>query len=258
MIYGEWSKMSKDIIIRGKNICKKYSKELILKNIEINIIEGDFTVIMGSSGSGKSTLLNSLSGMDSITDGEIKFKGNDITKMSDRELSNFRKEYIGFIFQEINLLEHLSVIENITLPAYLLNKEKLKKIKESSENLLKAIGMKGYENRFPKELSGGQRQRVAIARALINSPDVIFADEPTGALNSNTSNQILDLLTDINRREQSIVMVTHDLKAALRANRIIYLCDGEIAGELQLTPYQEIDVKNREIEVLEWLNSMGW
>lgn len=250
--------MKKRIIIKATNLCKKYTEEQVLKNLNIEIYEGDFTVIMGSSGSGKTTLLNCLSCMDCVTAGEVNFWETNIAEMSDVQVSNFRKEHIGFVFQEMNLLEHLSVRENIALPAYLLNRESDKAIKEHSEKLLEEVGMKGLEERFPKELSGGQRQRIAIARALINSPELLFADEPTGALNSKTSNQILDLLTTVNQKGQSMVMVTHDLKAAIRASRIIYLCDGEIAGELQMPFYELKGIENRETEISKWLQSMGW
>ncbi|EAG4643042.1 ABC transporter ATP-binding protein, partial [Listeria monocytogenes] len=232
-------------IMRCIDISKQYDpqrkNEFALKKLDLDIFSNDFTVIMGSSGSGKSTLLQCISGMDNPTTGSVEFNSMCITKMNDSLLSNFRKKNIGFIFQNMNLIEHLTALENVTLSGFLLNEKKTSEIITNGKDLLYQFGLSEHTNKFPNELSGGQQQRVAIARALINSPQVLFADEPTGALNSKSGIQVLDILTKTNLNGQSIVMVTHDLKAALRANRIIYLIDGSIQGELLLSKYIDDD-----------------
>lgn len=252
----------KEVVLSSKSLYKSYSSDgeqnHVLRGIELEIYKGDFTVIMGSSGSGKSTLLYNLSGMDTPTSGEVYFGDNRIDNLKEKELAKFRRRNVGFVFQQMHLVSNLSIYENITVPGYLLNEYKRKDVEASAELLLEKTGIKDLKHRLPSQVSGGQQQRAAVARALINKPEIIFADEPTGALNSKTGREILNILTELNRDNQSILMVTHDIKAAVRADRIIYLHDGQITGEITLEKYMMDSENNREKQVLSWLTSKGW
>lgn len=251
-----------ETILKAKSLCKSFSNEgeqnHVLKNIDLEIYKGDFTVIMGSSGSGKSTLLYCLSGMDKPSAGEVYYNSKRVDNLKEKDLALFRRREIGFIFQQMHLVPNLSVFENITVPGYLLKRLPTKEIDKRAEQLLGEVGLTGLKGRLPSQLSGGQQQRAATARAMINGPQIIFADEPTGALNSKAGNEILNLMTEINVKGQTIVMVTHDIKAATRANRIIYISDGQIAGEIKLDNYTEQSQSDREKQVLSWLTSKGW
>ena len=248
-------------IIKARGLCKSFilgkTANNVLKNINLDIYEGDFTVIMGSSGSGKSTLLYSISTMDNPSAGNLELLGKDITNLNEKEVTEIRNKYISFVFQSINLLYNLTIKENITYTGYLNNKDK-KSVNKKAEELIDRLELKEVENKYPSEISGGQQQRVAIARALINTPKVIFGDEPTGALNSSTGKKVLDILTELNNEGQSIVMVTHDLKAASRASRLIYLKDGRIDGDLDLGKFNEKDLEGREEKIFEFIKSRGW
>lgn len=241
--------MSKKVITRAQNLCKTYNSGSeqyhAIRNVDLDIYEGDFTVIMGNSGSGKSTLLYLLSGLDQITAGEVYFRDQRIDAYSEREMSNFRTRRIGYIYQSINLVPDLSIKENIALPGYIAGNKK-KDILSRAAELMNAMDIDGQRNRLPSQTSGGQQQRAAIARALINSPDIIFADEPTGSLNMEHGTAVLDILTDLNRKGQSVVMVTHDIKAACRADRLIYILDGKIGGILEFDTYDEHQIQDRE------------
>lgn len=251
----------KNTIIKTDMLCKAFVTDgeinHVIKNMNLEIYEGDFTVIMGSSGSGKSTLLYSLSGMDSVSGGKVFFKDKEITSLKEKELSKIRKSNIGFVFQGINLVDNLSIYENIISPTYKTGAKK-KDVDDYAKALLEKIGLSGHEKKFPNQMSGGQRQRAAICRALINKPELLFADEPTGALNSSQGQDVLDVFSKVNAEGQSVVMVTHDLKAALRGNRIIYLKDGRIDGDLTLPPYNPETVNEREEEVYQFLKARNW
>lgn len=248
-------------ILKAEHLYKSYfsgkTEYNILDDVSIAFYKGDFTVIMGSSGSGKSTLLYSLSTMDKPTKGDILLHNKKVNKMNEKEINYIRNRDISFVFQNFNLLNDVSVLENITLTGLLHSTQKKEVIAEAYK-LLEDLELKGHEQKYPAELSGGQQQRVAIARALINHPSIVFADEPTGALNSASGKAVLDTLTTINRRGQSIIMVTHDIKAACRSNRLLYLKDGKIDGELKMAPYDESKQNEREITVFEFLKSKGW
>ncbi|MEK4076675.1 ABC transporter ATP-binding protein [Paenibacillus sp. BGI2013] len=241
--------MSKKVIIRAQNLCKTYNsgseQHHAIRNVDLDIYEGEFTVIMGNSGSGKSTLLYLLSGLDQITAGEVYFRDQRIDAYSERQMSDFRTRRIGYIYQSINLVPDLSIKENIALPGYIAGNKK-KDILSRAAELMNAMDIDGQRNRLPSQTSGGQQQRAAIARALINSPDIIFADEPTGSLNMEHGTAVLDILTDIHRKGQSVVMVTHDIKAACRADRLIYIQDGKIGGILEFDTYDEHQIQDRE------------
>lgn len=248
-------------IIETKKLCKTFSNggvQLhVLKNIDLEIYEGDFTVIMGASGAGKSTLLYSLSGMDKPTLGTVSFADTDITKLDTDELAIFRRGNCGFVFQQVYLVESMSVLDNLMAAGLLVYKDKKALAKKAGE-ILRSVNIdETLWNKFPAQISGGEAQRVGIARALINEPKLVFADEPTGALNSQTGKAVLDTLTGFNEKGQSIVMVTHDINSARRGNRILYVKDGEIAGECLLGKYVTGD-KERHQKLNDFLVRMGW
>ena len=248
-------------IIETKKLCKTFSnggmQQHVLKNIDLEVYEGDFTIIMGASGAGKSTLLYSLSGLDKPTLGSVLFDGTEITKMNTDELAVFRRSNCGFVFQQVYLVESMSVLDNIMAAGLLVYRDKKVLAKKAGE-ILKAVNIdEGMWNKFPSQISGGEAQRVGIARALINEPKLVFADEPTGALNSQTGKAVLDTLTKFNEKGQSIVMVTHDITSARRGNRILYVKDGEIAGECNLGKYVTGD-KERHQKLNDFLAKMGW
>lgn len=251
----------KNSILRTSCLCKTFISESlqynVLKNIDLEIYEGDFTVIMGSSGSGKSTLLYLLSGLDHATSGEIYFREKRIDKMKEKATALFRRKNIGFVFQSINLVPNLTLYENITIPGYLSNKNR-KEVNEKAMELLKTMELDAHAFKYPSQVSGGQQQRTAIARGVINKPEILFADEPTGSLNSAQGEAALDMLTNLNNSGQTIIMVTHDLKAACRANRLLFLKDGSISGEMHLDPFSNKGDSLRESKIFEFLKEKGW
>lgn len=220
------------VAIEGKNIIKDFriadTVTRVLKGISLQITKGEFVSIMGPSGSGKSTLLYILGGLDNPTNGSVLMGGNDISRYNDEKKSVMRRRSIGFIFQFYNLIPNLNVEENILLPV-LLDGKNAKDYRKQLHNILEIVGLTDRRKHTPRELSGGQQQRVAIARALINSPDIIFADEPTGNLDSKTGTEIMTLLKEINHEsDKTIVMVTHSADAATYGNRIVSVRDGVI------------------------------
>lgn len=251
----------KESIIKTNDLCKTYvtggTQFHAIRNVNMEIFKKDFTVIMGSSGSGKSTLLYLLSGLDNITAGEVYFKDDRVDKIKEKHMAQFRRKNIGFIFQAINLIPNLSLFENIAYTGYLAQKNR-KKVDERTSELLNMMELQEEMKRLPSQVSGGQQQRAAIARGLINTPEVLFADEPTGALNSSHGQNVLDILTDINEKGQTIVMVTHDVKAACRGNRIIFIKDGKIGGDLDLERFSHKDIEKREKLVFSYLTEKGW
>lgn len=252
----------KNTILCGKDVSKTFSKSgketKILINIDVDIYEGDFTVIMGSSGAGKSTLLYALSGMDTITGGSVKFKGREISKLSENKMAELRAKEFGFIFQQTHLVSNLTLFENVAVAGCAAKAGSTKKIHEKTDMLLLKMHAEAAKDRLPWQVSGGEAQRAAIARAMIGNPELLFADEPTGALNKANSVEVMNLLTELNNDGQSILMVTHDVRAALHGNRILYLEDGKILDKLNLPPYGNDDLKVRENEVLDWLSSLQW
>lgn len=227
-------------MISVTNLRKSYgslsNKNEVLKGIDLQILDGDFVVILGASGSGKSTLLNCLSGLEKIDFGSIKYNETEITMLSDKELTNFRKEYVGFIFQQYYLLPNLNVEKNVRMGADLINNKDYKEI-------IKAVGLEDKMKKFPSELSGGEQQRVAIVRALAKKPKVLFLDEPTGALDEKTGRQILDYIDNLHKSYGfTIIMVTHNVNIAEMANKVIKMNSGKIidicSNETQKTAYE--------------------
>ena len=287
---------TKEKILTAKDLSKTFSNESVqqhvLKNLNLSVYKGDFTVIMGNSGSGKSTLLYALSGMDRPTLGTITYyvdgakgeksgilsrklktvnassEGIEISKFSNDKLALFRRNYAGFVFQQNYLNDSMSALDNVMVSGLLKTKDR-KALAERAKELLERveIGEKDWR-KFPTQLSGGQQQRVAVVRGVINQPEVLFADEPTGALNSQNTTNVLNIMSDLNEQGQSIVMVTHTVTAAERGNRIIYLSDGVISDECDLGPYMgdykdesnplQREAHDRHVKLKEFLADMGW
>ena len=252
----------KNVILSAKGLCKSFAHNggqvHILTGLDLDIYEGDFTVIMGASGSGKTTMLYALSGMDRATGGSVLYQGEDIVKMKEKKLAELRRGAFGFVFQQIHLVSNLSLFENITVPGYLNKERSAAETDQKAAALMEKMGITHIRTHLPGQCSGGEQQRCAIARAVINDPALLFADEPTGALNKKNTTEVLDLLTALNAAGQSILMVTHDARAACRASRIIYIEDGKVIGTLDLPPYEKQSEKSRETQVSAWLASMEW
>lgn len=220
------------IAVEGKNIVKNFktgdTSVEVLKDVSLKVFQGEFVSIMGQSGSGKSTLLYILGGLDTPTAGSVYINGTDISQWDDKKMSEIRRRSIGFVFQFYNLIPNLTVEENIMLPL-LLDGKKIKNYKKQLDSILELVGLSSRRRHTPRELSGGQQQRVAIARALIGNPEILFADEPTGNLDSKTGTEIMDLLQRINQESgQTILMVTHSLEAAQNSSRTITVRNGKI------------------------------
>ncbi|HLR01625.1 MAG TPA: ABC transporter ATP-binding protein [Virgibacillus sp.] len=211
-----------------KSYGNKFNRQEVLKGIDINVDKGEFVSIMGPSGSGKTTLLNVLSSIDRVSQGTITIQGQELTAMKDKQLATFRKHHLGFIFQEYNLLDTLTAKENILLPLS-INHVSKKQANQTFEQVAKELGIYDVRNKYPNELSGGQKQRTSAARAFIHEPSIIFADEPTGALDSKAASDLLNKLNSLNeKREATIVMVTHDPVAASYSERVVFIKDGAL------------------------------
>ena len=249
-----------EIILKAEKLCKNE----ILKDISFCISQGEMVAVMGPSGSGKSTLLYHLSGMDQPTSGKVWLKGQEITDLSENEKAKLRLHRIGFVFQQMNMMGNLNILDNILLPAMQANRndKKLRRGKkeliEEACSLMKKLSISGLEQRRITEVSGGQLQRACICRSMINHPEIIFADEPTGALNKSATEEVMNALAALNREGTTILMVTHDSRMASCCGRILYLLDGQIRGELTLSDFPERSVKQREEKVNRWLTEMEW
>ena len=219
---------------------------------------------MGPSGSGKSTLLYNLSGMDQPTAGKVWLKDQEITALSENDKAKLRLHRIGFVFQQMNMMENLNVLDNILLPALEANRRRKNRRKEKKElideamRLMRKFSISGLEQRRITEVSGGQLQRACICRSMINRPEIIFADEPTGALNKSATEEVMNALSALNREGTTILMVTHDSRMASRCGRILYLLDGQLQGELTLEDCPHNSLKQREEKVSQWLAKMEW
>lgn len=202
-----------------------------LKDVNFTVEKGEFTAIMGESGSGKTTLLNILATLDRPTGGEVKLNGRSLGELKPKEVTSFRRENLGFVFQDFNLLDTFSLEDNIYLPLVLAGKS-YQEMKRKAEPLVKKLGIENLLSKYPYEVSGGQKQRTAVARALITDPQLILADEPTGALDSRASDRLLLLFEEINEDGQTILMVTHSIRAACHAGRVLFIKDGEVFHQL--------------------------
>ncbi|MBR2294383.1 MAG: ABC transporter ATP-binding protein [Clostridiales bacterium] len=249
-------------ILKTDKLCKSFSnggvQQHVIKNLDLEIMEGDFTVIMGASGSGKSTLLYALSGMDKPTMGSVTFDGEEISGKSNDQLALFRRGNCGFVFQSVYLLENQTVLDNVMTGALIVSKNSPELVNKAKELLKKAGINEKLWNKYPSQLSGGEAQRVGIVRAVINDPKILFADEPTGQLNSASGQEVLNIFTEVHKNGQSIVMVTHDLKTALRGTRVLFLRDGAVVGQYRMPNYGTDDLTARRAGLQSFLDEMGW
>ncbi len=247
-------------ILEVRKLHKSYEDVLVLNNVSFRINEGEFTAIMGPSGSGKSTLLYNISGMDRPTSGEVELCGKEISRLSDEKMSEVRLKQMGFVFQHSFLLKNLSIRDNIVLPGFKAATMSREQVNHKADSLMKMTGILNIAGHDTKKVSGGQLQRAAICRALINNPDVLFGDEPTGALNSSTTREVMDIINSINEEGTTVIIVTHDTRVASRASKVIYLIDGNIKDELVLGKYKDDHKKRafREKKLSEWLDSQGF
>ena len=239
-------------ILEVKNLKKVYTTRLggnrveALRNVNFSVNEGEFVAIMGESGSGKTTLLNILAGLDTPTSGQVLLTGRDMTTVREGQMAAFRREHLGFVFQEFNLLDTFTVRDNIFLPL-VLSGQRYADMQPKLTPLARRLGIEALLGKYPYEISGGQKQRVAVARALITGPQLILADEPTGALDSRSSEELLTLFDQINETGQTLLMVTHSVRAACYASRVLFIKDGEVfhqlyrGGENRETMYQKIN-----------------
>jgi putative ABC transport system ATP-binding protein len=252
----------KKIILSAVDVCKSFTigrNSLdVLNRVSVDFYEGDFTVIMGASGAGKSTLLYALSGMDKISEGKVIYKEKEISSLNEKQIAKLRSQDFGFVFQQTHLVSNLTLFENVAVAGYLGTEHSTKETRKQAEELLEKMHVSNAKDRLPSEVSGGEAQRAAVARAIINNPGILFADEPTGALNKHNTEEVLNIFSGLNQSGQSIIMVTHDLRAALRGNRLLYLEDGKVIGEKEMPIFTQSDAKDREAQLNDWLASMEW
>ncbi len=252
-------------ILEVNDLCKTYivnkRQNNVLKNVNFSIAEGEMVAVMGPSGSGKSTLLYAVSGMDTVTAGEVSFCGKNIAKMKEKELADLRLDEMGFIFQQMYMLKNLTVLDNIILPACQSqkNNETRKETVARGEALMRKLGIIEIADNDINEVSGGQLQRACICRSMINNPKMLFADEPTGALNRTSSDEVMEELAKLNADGTTIMLVTHDVKVAARCTKVLYIVDGNIKGEYNLSRYESASqMRERERALNNWLMEMGW
>lgn len=251
-------------LLTAKDLCKTYivnkNQNNVLKNVNLSINSGEMVAVMGPSGSGKSTLLYALSGMDRVTAGDVYFDGQNITKMNEKELARLRLEEMGFVFQQMYMLKNLTVLDNIILPARQSEKckETRKETVERGRELMRKLGIIDIADNDITEVSGGQLQRACICRSIINNPKIIFADEPTGALNRNYSNEVMCELEKLNNEGATVLLVTHDVKVASKCSRVLYMVDGNIKGEYNIENSKDMNARERERALNNWLLDLGW
>ena len=249
-------------VIETRDLCKTYivdkQSNNVLQNVNLKVRDGEFISVMGPSGSGKSTLLYTISGMDTVTAGNVFFDGEELTAKKEKDLINIRLTKMGFIFQQMYMMKKLSILDNIVLPGFQAKLKSREEIRAKAKELMRKLDIIDTADREITEVSGGQLQRACLCRALINDPKVIFADEPTGALNSKASSEVMERLLNANRNGTTVLMVTHSEKVASISDRIIYLVDGNIQGELELGKMKDGELSVRERQVRNWLGEMGW
>lgn len=250
-------------VLESKELCKTYIvngySNNVLQNVDFKLNEGEFTAIMGPSGSGKSTLLYTLSGMDKMTSGSVIFDGEDMAHMNSKQLTSLRLHKMGFVFQQMYMLKKLCIMDNIILPGYQANTKSKDEVNDRARKLMHNLGIDDIATNEICEVSGGQLQRACLCRALINSPKILFADEPTGALNSKASAEVMAELRKANAEGTTILMVTHSEKVAASSDRVVYLVDGDIKGELNLGKQtDDNETASRERKLKNWLDEMGW
>ncbi len=237
---------------------KNLRKGNIIHNISFELNEGEMTAIMGPSGSGKSTLLYNVSGMDYADEGEVLLCGSEIISLGEDEKADIRLRKMGFVFQQMNCLSNLNVIDNIVFPAVHADKKHRNDHYLRAKELMAKFHIEDLAERRVNEISGGQLQRACICRSMIMKPDIIFADEPTGALNQSSSQEVMDAFLKINEEGCAILMVTHDSRVASMCDRVLYILDGEIRGELELGKFKAEEERSREQKTVRWLEDLGW
>ena len=238
-------------MIVGTNIEKSFGQEKVLRNVSVEIEAGEFVSIMGPSGSGKTTLMFALSGMDEIDGGSVQFDGKELAALSENALADLRRKQMGFVFQQPTLLKNLNVLDNIVLPAQKGNEKQAGSLMEKGQTLMKKMGIAGLEQRDITQVSGGQLQRAGICRALMGDPQIIFGDEPTGALNSKSAQEIMTLLSEINQQGTAVCLVTHDAKVAAQTQRVLFMSDGQIVSEVQFFPEDDLNLEEKMVQVTE-------
>ena len=249
-------------VLNVKDLCKTYivnkRQNNVLNNVDFKVDEGDMIAVMGPSGSGKSTLLYTVSGMDKMTAGTVEFCGKNISKLSENELAALRLDDMGFVFQQMYMMKNLSVLDNIILPACKSDKldESTAQTTERARALMKKLGISEIGDNDINEVSGGQLQRAAICRAMINEPKMLFADEPTGALNRTSSEEVMEELTRLNDEGTTIMLVTHDARVAAKCTRVLFIVDGNIKGEYNID--RTLSLRDRERALNNWLLEMGF
>ncbi|MCX7772662.1 MAG: ABC transporter ATP-binding protein [Clostridia bacterium] len=248
-------------IISAENIVKSFGegdeKRRVLDSVSLEICEGEFVSVMGPSGSGKSTLMFALSGMDSIDSGKVTFNGTDLAQAPANTLADIRRNKMGFVFQQPTMLKNLNILDNIILPAMRNKKKDREAILKKAAELMKRVGIAELSKRDITQVSGGQLQRAGICRALMNGPKLLFGDEPTGALNSQSSQEIMDIFAQINAEGTAIMLVTHDAKVAARTGRILFMRDGRIVSQLRLPPYKSAELEDRIEKVTAKMKEIG-
>ena len=247
-------------LLKVEQLCKNQ----ILDHVSFTVESGEMVAVMGPSGSGKSTLLYNVAGMDQPTGGKVWLNGREITGLSEDEKAGLRLQRMGFVFQQMNMMGNLNLLDNILLPAVAFHKGRKadKKSKaeltDRSRMLMQKLSISGLEKRSITQVSGGQLQRACICRSMMNQPEILFADEPTGALNKSAAAEVMEEFVRLNREGTTILLVTHDSKVASRCHRILYLLDGSVRGELKLSKMTDDTEKRREEKVNQWLMQMGW
>ena len=251
-------------VLESKKLNKTYvlgkqNEHTVLKDVNLTIKRGEFVSVMGPSGSGKSTLLYNICGMDKMSGGSVIFNERELSALKEKELSALRLHEMGFIFQQIHLLKNLSIFDNIVLSGFLARSGNREAVKQRAVELMRQTGILELAQNDISQASGGQLQRVGICRALINEPDILFGDEPTGALDSKSSAEIMDILARLNRDGTTIMLVTHDVKVASKTKRVLCMMDGTIVAEKHMGTYSgdSAELKDREEELSDWLLEMG-
>ncbi len=241
---------------------EKLQKDLILREVSFEVGQGEMLAVMGPSGSGKSTLLYQAAGMDSPSGGRVWLKNTEITGLTEDERAKLRLQRMGFVFQQMNMVANLNILDNILLPAVQAEKGRGRqsgdRLAEKAAKLMRRLSISGLEDRRITQVSGGQLQRACICRSMMNAPEILFADEPTGALNRSAAEEVMTELVKLNREGTTILMVTHDSRVAGRCDRILYLLDGRICGELICGRSGKETEREREERVNRWLMEMGW
>jgi putative ABC transport system ATP-binding protein len=243
----------RDPVLDAHGLTKAFDGQTVLREVDLQVHEGEFVSVMGPSGSGKSTLLYNISGMDTMTAGEVRFAGEELGSLSQKQLARLRLTTMGFIFQHVYLLKNLCLLDNVVLPAYLAGVAPREELNDRALALMERTGVAELADRDVTEASGGQLQRIGICRALINQPRILFGDEPTGALDSTAAAEIMAILRELNAEGTTIMLVTHDAKVATQTARVLYMLDGRIVGDRDLGPFTGVGLEERHAELTAWL-----